>query len=165
MRRFRNCSRAWNGVPPGSMKMQLRILRLRLRMTSERGSDDPGSDDAGSAMLGVTMPRSLCEVSLGMTSERGSADDNQCPQIPGSILEAEIGNQRQMVRCDQSGAGAPEVRRLEMQRWFVIAVIQAQEGKHARIGARELSGMSRAEGLEPLAQQSGGEAARPFVEV
>src|SRR5579862_1936109 len=93
---------------------------------------DAGSDDAGSAMLGVTMPRSLCEVSLGMTSERGSDDDNQCPQIPGSIIEPEIGNQRQMVRCDQRGARAPEVRRLEMQRWFVIAVIQAQEGQHAR---------------------------------
>src|SRR5579863_9773172 len=29
-------SRSWNGVPPGIMKMQLRILRLRLGMTAPR---------------------------------------------------------------------------------------------------------------------------------
>src|SRR5579862_8090420 len=31
-----NRGQTWNGVPPGSMKMQLRILRLRLRMTMPR---------------------------------------------------------------------------------------------------------------------------------
>ena len=30
-----NRSQSWNGVPPGTMKMQLRILRLCLRMTVE----------------------------------------------------------------------------------------------------------------------------------
>ena len=38
---FRHCakntsSQTWKGVPPGIMKMQLRILRLRLRMTVPR---------------------------------------------------------------------------------------------------------------------------------
>src|SRR5579863_1711013 len=34
--RRNNRSHRWNGVPPGIMKLQLRILRLRLRMTAPR---------------------------------------------------------------------------------------------------------------------------------
>src|SRR5579862_2414655 len=34
-----NCSQTWNGVPPGVMKMQLRILRLRLKDDSAKGDD------------------------------------------------------------------------------------------------------------------------------
>jgi hypothetical protein len=85
--------------------------------------------------------------------------------ILGSESDAQISDERQMIRCDECLACTWELDSRHLDPSFVIDVVEMKDRKHARVGPPTLQMRKEVDAVQLLAQHPRREASRPLVEV
>src|SRR4051812_5975936 len=81
------------------------------------------------------------------------------------LLETELGDQRQMVRCNERRAAAMDAEGFQRQRPVVVEVVEMEQRQNAGIGAGIARVCPRLDGLKLGAHQARSKTARPLVKV